>query len=61
MRPIQGTVQGSNLLSIGSIPRAALNEIRTLNADRDPEFLETLRLVREITQEMEGPSLRMAA
>lgn len=41
--------------------RAALNEIRTLYEDRDPELLETIQLVREITREMEAPSLREAA
>ena len=41
--------------------RAALNEISTLDGDRNPEFLETVRLVREITQEMEASALRTAA
>lgn len=34
--------------------RAVLNDIRTLYEERDPEFLKTLKLVREITEEMEG-------
>jgi hypothetical protein len=41
--------------------RAFLEDIRTLYDERDPEFLQTLQLVREITKEMEAPPFQDAA
>ena len=38
-----------------------LNEVSTLYRDRDPGFLQTLQLVREITKQMEDNPLRHAA
>jgi hypothetical protein len=49
------------LCATRSRTRGALNEISTLYGDRNPDFLETLRLVQEITQEMEAPPVQTAA